>query len=94
MFFRDVQHLVQNILSLLFFLCPIIYPLTVAPEKYRFLFRLNPFSLYVLTYQALLLKGDVPPLADWALMAAFSGIGLLFGTAVYRQYREGFAEAL
>jgi len=93
-FFRDIQHLVANLLGLLFFLCPIVYPLTVAPAKYHILFYLNPFSLLVLLYNDLLLRGAIPSLTHWSILFGWSTFSVVLGMIIYRNYREGFAEAL
>lgn len=45
-FVRDVQYLVGIVFSLLFFATPMVYPITMVPEKYRPYFEANPvFSL-------------------------------------------------
>ncbi|RMG39453.1 MAG: ABC transporter permease, partial [Candidatus Dadabacteria bacterium] len=31
-YYRDIQHILNNLLTFLFFLCPIIYPASVVPE--------------------------------------------------------------
>ncbi|SDT86182.1 lipopolysaccharide transport system permease protein [Verrucomicrobium sp. GAS474] len=42
--FRDLHHLIPLFSQLLFYVTPIVYPLTQAPEKWRWLFALNPMS--------------------------------------------------
>jgi ABC-type polysaccharide/polyol phosphate export permease len=46
-FYRDVSHIVQILLSAWFYFLPIIYSLDFVPAKYHWIFRLNPL-LYVL----------------------------------------------
>jgi len=41
-FFRDVRFVVSFVISILFFLTPIFYPIEYVPEKYRFLVDFNP----------------------------------------------------
>jgi len=93
-FFRDIQHLITNLLGLVFFLCPIIYPLSVAPTKYHILFYLNPFSLLVLMYNSILLKGAIPSVTHWLILFVWSAFSLVLGMFTYGNYREGFAEVL
>src|SRR5690242_12456714 len=45
-FFRDVAHILQIVLSAWFYLSPIIYTLDLLPPRWRLLFKLNPI-LYV-----------------------------------------------
>lgn len=41
-YFRDVVEMYQVLLSAWYFLTPIIYPRSIVPESYRWLFSLNP----------------------------------------------------
>ena len=49
-FYRDILHVTSNLLNLLFFLCPILYPPTTVPEKFQFTIFLNPFALLITAY--------------------------------------------
>src|SRR5438105_3588264 len=46
-FFRDVAHVIQIVLSAWFYASPIIYSLDFVPRRYYLLFRLNPM-VYIL----------------------------------------------
>src|SRR5262249_53579381 len=41
-YFRDLTHIIKIVLGALFYLVPVVYPLDQIPEKYRYLFLLNP----------------------------------------------------
>jgi len=41
--FRDLGHLIQLAIQMLFFLSPIIYPLSLVPVNYINIYKLNPF---------------------------------------------------
>lgn len=93
-FYRDVQHLLGNFLTLIFFLCPVVYPRSNIPERVRFWFELNPFALLTEMYQMILLEGVVPPMAQLAYLAVLSAGFLFIGVAIHQLHREQFAEAL
>jgi ABC-type polysaccharide/polyol phosphate export permease len=93
-YFRDVQHVVANALNFLFFLCPIIYPVTNVPEKFQFTMLYNPFALLTMAYQELVLDGVIPSLMAISLLGIFSCAVLYLGAVVFGRYREGFAECL
>jgi ABC-type polysaccharide/polyol phosphate export permease len=84
--FKDVKDIVQNLLTLLFFLTPIIYPLSFVetPMLRRLLIWGNPVTAPTLAYHDLLLRGQLPgitvwlPLLLWAVVAWTAG-GWLFG---------------
>ena len=42
--YRDLRYLVQFGVQLLMYATPIVYPLEIAPEKYRWLIQLNPIT--------------------------------------------------
>ena len=49
--FRDTRNLIGFILLIWFYLTPIVYPITIFPEQYRFLLRMNPLTPLVETYR-------------------------------------------
>ena len=93
-YYRDVQHIVGNFLTFAFFLCPILYPRSVVPERFRFTLDLNPLALLTESYQLVLLDGVYPSLWTFVYITIWVAIGLWSGAYVFRQYRERFAEAL
>ena len=93
-FFRDVQHLVGNFLTLLFFMCPVVYPVSVVPENLRFLITYNPFAALTQFYQELLIEGVVPSAEALLYVAVMCVVAWFVGVTVHRHYQERFAEAL
>jgi lipopolysaccharide transport system permease protein len=93
-FYRDVQHLLANALSFLFFLSPIVYPTEAVPAHLRFLVVLNPFAVLTECYRDLTLRGRLPSFDYLMLCAAWAGCALIMGAAVHGRFRERFAEAL
>ena len=93
-FYRDVQHLLGNILTFLFFLCPIIYPREMIPEKFRFWVELNPFALLTSCYQMICIEGRLPPISWCGYLVASAAVLLGIGISVHNAKRERFAEVL
>lgn len=92
--FRDVQYVTTNILSFLFFLCPILYPRTVVPERFQFTMDVNPFSILIDLYHKLILDGVFPELLSFVLLVMWALIFLLMGVIAYEGHRDTFAELL
>ena len=92
--FRDVQHVLGNLLTLVFFLCPILYPISSVPEKLRFTLTSNPFALLTICYHDLILEGTIPSTVTLLSLVGFVLLAILFGSVVYNRYRESFAELL
>lgn len=75
---RDTVQLTTFVLSVGVFLSPILFPLTLFPEAWRWVLWLNPMTAWVLAYQNVLLLGDWPTWQAWLGMAAW----LVGGAAV------------
>ena len=91
--YRDIQHVVGNAITLLFFLNPIVYSSTVIPPKYQWTLFANPFSLFTITYQELILQGHADPI-KFLLLFCYAGITGIVGHAIFNRFRESFAENL
>ena len=91
--FRDLKDILGNLLTLWFFATPIIYPMSQAPEKYRWILNLNPMTHLAVSYQEVLFY--VGPHGHWkwlmALLAGSLGV-FLAGYFVFDRLRDSFAE--
>ena len=90
--YRDVQHILGNLLTLWFFLCPIIYPVTNVPERFRFTLTLNPVAGFTEMYQDIFLNGRFPNLTHLATTLVISLLTFAVGNYIFNHYREDFAE--
>jgi ABC-type polysaccharide/polyol phosphate export permease len=78
-YFRDFVHLVRVILQTFFYLIPIVYPLNMVPAKYEALFRLNPFTYFIMLYRQIIFYGQVPTAQEWGIPILLSVGALLMG---------------
>lgn len=62
---RDTVQLVGFLLSVGIYLSPILFPLSLFPENWRWVLWLNPITALVLGYQQVLLLGAWPPASVW-----------------------------
>lgn len=86
---RDVVQLVGVALSLGVFLSPVLFPMTLFPERWRWLLWLNPMTGPVLGYQSALLQGAWPPAAVWWALAAWIAVlALALSVAIARSRDE------
>jgi homopolymeric O-antigen transport system permease protein len=93
-FLRDIQHILSNLLTLWFFLTPIIYPLTQVPPAFQKWVLLNPAALITRSYQDIFFYRKSPdpyPLAVFFLLAL---IVLALGMALFEHYKEMLAEKI
>lgn len=50
--YRDLENVVQFALRLFMFAAPVVYPASIVPANYRFLFMLNPLTAIIETFRA------------------------------------------
>ena len=68
---RDVVQLVGFLLSVGIYLSPILFPMSLFPERWRWALWLNPMTALVQGYQQVLLQGAWPPPAVWGVSLAW-----------------------
>jgi len=91
--FRDLQHIVSNLLTLAFFLTPILYPVDVIPERYRTAaVYANPMAAIATSYQRVVYEHRLPDPGPLAFSAALSLVLLLAASAYFSSRREELAE--
>lgn len=91
--FRDLKDILGNLLTLWFFATPIIYPMSQAPEQYRWMLNLNPMTHLAISYQEVLF--DIGPHRHWKWLIALllaSVVVFLAGYFVFDRLRDSFAE--
>lgn len=92
-FFRDLEHLVEVFLNLLFYISPILYPLTMVPDRWRPVVLINPLTSLMEAWRELLLHNSLPGADLWpALLFALGAI--ILGGEIFRRLEPGFADAL
>jgi ABC-type polysaccharide/polyol phosphate export permease len=89
-FFRDIAHIVQIILSAWFYVSPVIYSLDFVPERYRWYFRLNPM-LYILNgFRHGIYYGFLPSPQSSVMSVAVGVVTLALGYAFFRRSEDAF----
>jgi ABC-type polysaccharide/polyol phosphate export permease len=91
-YYADVRDIVSNLLTLAFFVTPILYPVAAVPEKWRPLLRLNPFATFFSAIQDTLFFFRPVSGEDWLWMAGWTAAALAGGGAVYELLRDSLAE--
>jgi lipopolysaccharide transport system permease protein len=90
--FADVRDIVANLLTLLFFLTPVLYPVEAVPPRLRWLLRCNPFASFFRGIQDSLFFFRPVPGLDWLWMAGAAALALLAGGALFERLRDSLAE--
>lgn len=90
-FYRDIQSVLVLVIQLWFYASPIIYPVTLVPERYRMLYFLNPMAGILEAYRAIILYQSLPGAS--LLISGIEAILLLaFGYWVFKKVEFQFAD--
>lgn len=91
---RDTVQVVGFLLSVGIFMSPVLFPVTMFPEAWRWVLYANPMTAWVQGYQAVLLQGAWPSAAAWAGMAGWLLVALLVLRPMMRRSRDELVDWL
>ena len=94
-YFRDLEHLTDVFVGLIwFYLTPVIYPISIVPEKYQdWMLLLNPMASLIEGWRNLFLHNQLPG-ADLVPALFFAAGFAVLGSFSFRKLEGGFADAL
>lgn len=91
---RDTVQLVGFLLSVGIYLSPILFPISLFPESWRWVLWFNPMTAFVLAYQAVLLSGTWPPLASWVVALGWIALLGMVLNLIVRRSRDQLVDWL
>jgi len=92
--YRDIKYAIPFLVQTLLFVTPIIYPSSIAPERFRFLLSLNPLTGLIEAFRASALPSKT---VDWPLLGLSVGITLVIfvlGAMYFRKTEREFADVI
>jgi ABC-type polysaccharide/polyol phosphate export permease len=92
-FFRDLEHIIEVLLNLLFYATPIIYAADRVPDSYEWVIRVNPLAPLAEAWRDILLDAKWPA-GDLVYSVGLTAVVLLAGWFAFRRLEDGFADVL
>lgn len=92
--FHDLKHIWEVLLQIGFWLTPIIYPITIVPEKYHSLIFLNPWARIIEYSRDIFIRHHIPSLYLNAILAVGTIIIFITGYAIFKTQENKIAEKL
>ena len=92
-FFRDLEHIVEVLLNLVFYATPIIYSAGAVPPEYRWVIRLNPLAPLADGWRGILLENAWPGRDIW-FSVALTGLVVVVGWVTFRRLEDSFADVI
>jgi lipopolysaccharide transport system permease protein len=90
--YRDINYGMQFAVQLLMYAAPVVYPASLVPERYQYLYALNPMVGVIEGFRAALLGSRAMPWDLIAIGAAVSCVLLLVGVSYFRRKEHVFAD--
>jgi homopolymeric O-antigen transport system permease protein len=91
-FFRDIRHLLEVALAVMFWTTPIVYEFEQVPERFRLLVLASPLSSFIVAYKDVLFYRRWPPASVWTFAIAYAIIAFVAGAALLLKFEDRFAE--
>ncbi len=94
--FRDLQHIMGNILQLGFFVTPIVWRLeqVQTPEHQRLVIYLNPVAALIEAWHDVFFRQRMPALEPLVVVSVLSLVMMWLAAGLFEQRREEFAELI
>ena len=92
--YRDIRYVIPFLIQLWMFVSPVIYPVSMLKEEYRWLLALNPMGGVIEAYRSSLL-GHMP--VNWFLLSLSTIIILILfisGLYYFRRMERSFADVV
>ncbi len=90
--FRDLIHIVPNLLMIWMFATPVVYPESMIPAKYQFLLNYNPMAWFIGAYHDIFFYDRMPSLTGLALLTLFTLVFFVLALMFFDSRKDVFAE--
>lgn len=93
-FFRDVGQFFGIFLQFWFWLTPVVYPISIIPEKLRLLMRWNPMAPLVEGFQGIFVQNQWPAWESLWFVMLLTIIFCFLGLTLFRQHSSDMVDEL
>jgi lipopolysaccharide transport system permease protein len=92
--FRDVKYTLTFMLQIWMYATPIVYPLSLIPAGWRWLYSLNPMVGVIEGFRWAVFGKGTPDLAAMGLSVVVIGVLLIGGLIFFRRMEQSFADLI
>lgn len=85
-FYRDIKYILEIVMMIWFYATPIIYPLSMVPEKLQIFLYLNPMVWIISIYRSILFYGEYPAISVILITYSFSFLIFYLGCHLFQKY--------
>lgn len=92
--YRDVRYTIPFLIQFWMFASPIVYPVSMIPEKYRMIYALNPMTGIIEGFRSAILGKTAFP-TEMVLISTIIGLGVfIIGLIYFKQVERYFADVI
>ncbi len=93
-YFRDLEHIVGILMTVWFFLTPVLYPVDIIPPDVKSFFNLNPATPLMEAYRAIFFYGRWPDWVSLGYLAAGLAVLLMLSLVFFNRLQRNIAEEI
>ena len=87
-FFRDMSHILGIGLLGLFYLTPVIYPISFLSGKLLILIKFNPFYYFITLFHLIIYEATPPGWFEWLVCIGLTAVSLILGVVVFQKKEQ------
>ena len=92
--YRDIQYVLGLGLIVWMYLTPVIYPTEMFPDRYRWIFQINPMAVFINAYRQVILAAGEPNYMSLGIAAVVSTSVLMLGYWFFKKLEGVFADVV
>ena len=90
--YRDIKYTIPFMIQIWLFITPIIYPISILPEKYQRLMALNPMTGIIEAFRSTVIPGKQIDLGLLIYSISASILIFMAGLIIFRKTEKGFSD--
>lgn len=93
-YLRDVAQVVPLFTTVMLYLSPAFFPISLIPEPYRSFALVNPITLPIIELRSVMFDGQFPDFRNLLIVTLINGIFAWLGFQWFKHTKRGFADVL
>ena len=89
---KDIEHIINFLVSMLFYITPILYTPDYVPENMQYLLSFNPMSYLIEAYHDIFYYKKTPDFSSLGIVFLISILIFIIGYNIFKKLQKGFAE--
>lgn len=92
--YRDIRYALPLLIQIWMFISPVVYPVSMVPEKFRWIYMMNPLAGIVDSYRKAIVQGQAPDLLYLGLAALISIELFIVSYRYFKSSEKEFADVI